>query len=411
MEQLPLFQSPPLSVSDLTAYLRDLMESDETLSDVWVMGEISNFSRPASGHVYFTLKDERAALRCVIWRTSFTRIKVALENGMAVEMHGHISLYERDGQYQLYVDAVRPAGAGFLFQEFLRLKARLEAEGLFSEERKRPIPEQPKRIGIVTSTTGAALQDMLRTLRKRYPVVEVIIASTSVQGEEAPREIIQALQKLNLYAKPDVIVVARGGGSLEDLWAFNDEGVVRAIAASEAPVITGIGHETDFTLADFAADLRAPTPTAAAVAATPDIEEIKTVLGHRFTELNLAFSLCLAAKRSQSGNIEQHLHQVSPQRRIQNDRQRLDDLIDRAGRALVYSIKLNRAQWKGLHSRLQALNPLAVLKRGFAIVQKPDGSLVTSVQQIVIGQQILVKLVDGHLFAKVEEISTASDQE
>lgn len=257
--QPELFRPSSLTVSQLTLYLRELLESDPVLMDVWVEGEISNLSRPSSGHIYFTLKDAAAALRCVIWRTTATRLRVDLQNGLAVAAHGRISLYERDGTYQLYIDQLRPAGEGWLYQEFMRLKARLEEEGLFAPERKRPLPEWPARIGIVTSPTGAALQDMLNTLRRRFPLAEVILAPCAVQGDEAPPEIVRALEQLNrLSPAPDVILLARGGGSLEDLWAFNDERVVRAVAASVVPVITGVGHETDFTLSDFAADQRAP---------------------------------------------------------------------------------------------------------------------------------------------------------
>src|SRR5512142_1059833 len=238
MDQLPMFQTPSLSVTEITRYLRDLLDNDEVLRDVWVRGEVSNFSRPSSGHLYFTLKDGGAALRCVVWRSTALRLRFGLQNGLAVEAHGAVSLYERDGQYQLYVEAIRPAGEGLLFQEFMRL----ESEGLFDAERKRELPERPARIGIVTSPTGAALQDMLNTLRARYPLAEVILAPCAVQGESAPGEIESALNGLCERARPDVIIVSRGVGALEDLWAFNDEHVVRAIAAASAPVITGVGH-------------------------------------------------------------------------------------------------------------------------------------------------------------------------
>ncbi|HEX9018589.1 MAG TPA: exodeoxyribonuclease VII large subunit, partial [Anaerolineaceae bacterium] len=264
MDQFPLFQSPSLSVTDLTRYLRDLLDNDAVLQDVWVQGEISNLSQPQSGHKYFTLKDSAASLHCVVWRSTALRMRFGMQNGLAIEAHGAISVYERDGAYQLYVDAIRPAGEGLLYQQFMRLKSRLESEGLFDEERKRLLPERPRRIGIVTSSTAAALQDMLNTLAARYPLAEVILSPCAVQGDAAPDEIVAALERLCQQASPDVIIMARGGGSLEDLWAFNDERVVRAICASPIPVITGIGHETDFTLADFAADVRAPTPTGAA---------------------------------------------------------------------------------------------------------------------------------------------------
>src|SRR5512134_1641005 len=265
--QPTLFSTQQWTVSKLTFYIRKLLEENEVLQDVWVQGEISNLSRPASGHVYFTLKDSSAALKCVMWKTSALRLRMGLQDGMEVEVHGRIGVYEVSGQYQLYADQIRPVGEGALYQEFMRLKSMLEAEGLFASERKRPIPMFPHRIGIVTSATGAALRDMLNTLRRRLPLVEVILAPSPVQGVEAPPALVKALQSLVLQS-PDVILLARGGGSIEDLWAFNDERVVRAVANSRVPVICGVGHETDFTLSDFAADLRAPTPTAAAELAT-----------------------------------------------------------------------------------------------------------------------------------------------
>ena len=295
MPQLPLFlpQIPASwTVSDLTRYLRELIESDELLQDVWVQGEVSNFSRASSGHVYFTLKDNSASLRCVMWRNTVIRQSFIPRDGDAIEVHGSISVYEAGGQYQLYADIFRLAGEGALYQEFLRLKALLEAEGLFDQERKRPIPLKPKRIGIVTSPTGAALQDMLNTIQRRFPLVEVILAPTPVQGEDSPQAIIKALQDVVRVANPDVVIMARGGGSIEDLWAFNDEGVARAIFASPVPIITGVGHETDFTIADFVSDLRAPTPTAAAELATPnqaDMRDNLAALSEQLYRLMQAF--------------------------------------------------------------------------------------------------------------------------
>ncbi|MFW5714622.1 MAG: exodeoxyribonuclease VII large subunit, partial [Brevefilum sp.] len=263
-EEYSLFQPQNvLNVSQLTGYLRQLLESDEILQDLWVEGEISNFAQPSSGHLYFSLKDGESSIRCVMWRNSAARLNFAPRDGLAVQAHGSVNIYKVNGQVQLYVDTLQPAGEGALYQEFLRMKAKLEAEGLFDEARKRPIPEIPQVIGIITSPTGAALQDMLNTLRRRYPVAEVVLAPTAVQGIDAPPGIADALSRLNSETHPDVILLGRGGGSIEDLWAFNEEQVVRAVVTSQTPVISGVGHETDFTLTDFAADLRAPTPTAA----------------------------------------------------------------------------------------------------------------------------------------------------
>lgn len=404
MEQSALFGPRILSVADLSRYLRALMESDEILRDVWVSGEISNLSRPASGHIYFTLKDQNAALRCVIWRTNAARLMVNLRDGQAVEAHGAISVYERDGQYQLYIDTLRLAGEGWLYQEFLRLKARLESEGLFDVERKHLVPAFPRKIGIVTSATGAALQDILNTLTHRFPLAEVILSPAAVQGDDAPPALVRALRRLEA-AKPDVILLARGGGSLEDLWAFNDESVVRAIADCSIPIITGIGHETDFTLADFAADLRAPTPTGAAVLATPDAAELRASLGSQLLHLDSAMSAILTVNHRDVADMQQRLTRLSPQRRVQEDRQQLDEYLERARRGLNASLHLRRAQLDGQRSRLQALSPLAVLQRGYAVVRTPDGTILHSVAQTKPGDEITATVSDGELAATVRKIS------
>ena len=403
MLQPPLFARVSLTVSELTRYLRQLFEADEILRDVWVQGEISNLARPSSGHVYFTLKDATSALRCVIWKSAALRMRVGLDNGLAVEAHGYISLYERDGTYQLYIDALRPAGEGRLLQEFLRLKARLEEEGLFAPERKRPVPAHPRLIGIVTSPTGAALQDILNTLRRRYPLAEVVLAPSAVQGDDAPLEVVAALKALNRQVHPDVILLARGGGSLEDLWAFNDERVVRAIVDSQAPVITGVGHETDFTLADFAADLRAPTPTGAAVLATPDKADLRANLVSLDDRLDSAFAAIREDRKARLDEIERRLRRASPLWQIQNGRQRLDDLSTRSQLSLAHRLQLRHAHLAGLRSRLLTLNPLAVLERGFAVVSSPDGSLVRSVSQVKVGDGIQVQVTDGKFDAEVTQ--------
>ena len=404
MEQPQLFGPRLLSVTELTRYMRALMDSDEILRDIWVSGEISNLSQPSSGHIYFSLKDQTATLRCVIWRTTAMRMLVNLRNGQAVEAHGAISLYERDGTYQLYVDSLRLAGEGWLYQEFLRLKARLEAEGLFDEARKRAIPAIPQRIGIVTSATGAALQDILNTLTNRYPLAEVILSPAPVQGDDAPPRLVKALQRLEA-ARPDVIIIARGGGSLEDLWAFNDERLVRAIVASSIPVITGIGHETDFTLADFAADLRAPTPTGAAVLATPDAAEMRAALGSQLLHLDSAMAALIAASKRDTADTLLRLGRLSPQRKVQDDRQRLDELLERAVRSLSAHQRLRHAQVDGLSSRLQALSPLAVLQRGYAVLRGQGGRILQSVSQVKPGDIVKARIQDGDLTAQVQQIN------
>ncbi len=340
MSQMSLFQPPALSVTELTRHLRGLLESDALLQDVWVTGEVSNFSRPASGHLYFTIKDSGASLRCVMWRNTAMRQTFLPRDGDGIEAHGAVSIYEAGGQYQLYADLLRPAGEGALYREFLHLKAQLEAEGLFDPQRKRPIPLLPQCIGIVTSPTGAALRDMLNILLRRYPLARVVLAPTPVQGDEAPLSIIAALQNLNRAARPDVILVARGGGSIEDLWAFNHEGVARAIAASPAPVITGIGHETDFTIADFVADLRAPTPTAAAELATPDGSELRAGVLDLVMRLDRTAAAGLDQRRWALADAHNRLLLHSPLARLRSDRQRMDELLHRLATAAGHSLAL-----------------------------------------------------------------------
>jgi len=397
--QPTLFSTQQWTVSRLTFYIRKLLEENEVLQDVWVQGEISNLSRPASGHVYFTLKDSSAALKCVMWKTSAMRLGIALQDGMEVEVHGKIGIYEVSGQYQLYADQIRPVGEGALYQEFMRLKAMLEAEGLFAPERKRPIPLFPRKIGIVTSATGAALRDMLNTLRRRLPLVQVILAPSPVQGIEAPPALVKAIQTLNTQS-PDVILLARGGGSIEDLWAFNDERVVRAVVMSDVPIICGVGHETDFTLCDFVADLRAPTPTAAAELATQItmLDLRAAVQNYKMRILSATLNLLAEQKTLLSARASQ-LRYVSPDRRIQSERQRVDELARRAHSSLFHQVQLQSAHVKGMARRLEALSPLAVLARGYAIVtRKEDGSVVSRVAQA--SDEMKVRVSDGEFEVK-----------
>jgi exodeoxyribonuclease VII large subunit len=390
------------SVTQLTQYLRDLLASDANLQDMWVQGEISNFVRHGSGHWYFTMKDRGAALKCVMWKNMAQRQKFIPRDGDAIEAHGAIGVYEVGGVYQLYADAIRPVGAGALYQEFLRLKARLEAEGLFAPERKRSIPTWPRRIAIITSPTGAALRDMLNTLRRRYPLVEVILLPTPVQGVEAPPAIERSFQAVR-GIQPDVILLARGGGSIEDLWAFNDERVAYAIAACPFPVISGVGHETDFTIADFVADLRAPTPTAAAELATPDRTDLRETLTDLADRLGRAAQSAISEQRWQLSSIENRLRLRSPKIRLQSDRQRVDDLSRRAETAWMHRLQLQRARLAGLEQQLNSLNPLAVLARGFAVVTQADGKVVQSAAQVQPGEKLGVRVHEGQFGVEVRD--------
>jgi exodeoxyribonuclease VII large subunit len=401
--QPTLFASVQWTVTRLTAYLRQVIESDPALQDVWVRGELSNVSRPASGHLYFTLKDSGASLRGVMWRSETSRLKLPLRDGMEVEAHGKIGIYEIGGQYQLYADVLRPVGEGALYAEFLRLKSMLEAEGLFDPARKRAIPQLPKRIGIVTSATGAALRDMLNTLRRRLPIADVILAPSPVQGADAPPALVAALQTLNRI-HPDVILIARGGGSIEDLWAFNDERVVRAVAASDAPVISGVGHETDFTLTDFAADLRAPTPTAAAELATPvTLFDLASAMRDLAQRAQMAITNLIERGRIECSNIESRLKFYSPARRLQSERQRADEWSRRLAAAPAHRLALEAEKIAGLGKRLVALSPFEVLARGYAVVTRPaDGSLIRSVGQVKEKEVIEVRVSDGEFGAVVK---------
>jgi len=403
------FSPPVYSVSDLNGYIRALLESNENLMDIWVEGEISNLSRPRSGHIYFTLKDEDASVRCVVWRVNASRLTGSLQEGMLVEAHGYVSVYEGGGQYQLYVDGLRRAGEGRLYQQFLILKEKLTDEGLFDEDRKRPLPPLPKVIGVVTSPTGAAFQDMLNTLRSRFPLVEVVLSPASVQGAAAPEQIVCALEVLNRIVKPDVIIIGRGGGSLEDLWAFNDERVVRAVAASDTPVISGVGHETDFTLSDFSADLRAPTPTGAAVMAVPDINEFRTALqgwdGH-LKQTVRTFLDGLGAALSMNRN---RLEYASPERNIQQRMQHLDTVNFRFDRIRESFFSVQHQKLAIFDEKLAAFNPHLILGRGYALVEDGAGKPIRSVKQVKLGNDIHVNISDGIISADVSGIKEQED--
>ncbi len=405
MAQLALLglTSPVLSVSDLTRRVRELLDTDYRLQDVWVSGEASNVSRPASGHLYFTLKDAQASLRCVMWRPDAVRLLSPPREGEAVEVHGRVSVYELAGQYQLYADTLRPAGEGVLYQNFLRLKVQLEAEGLFAAERKRPLPAWPSRIGLVTSPSGAALRDVIHVLRRRFPLAEVTLAPTPVQGEDAPAGLVAALQALNRHVKPDVILLVRGGGSIEDLAAFNDEGVARAIVASHAPVVSGVGHETDFTIADFVADRRAPTPSAAAEIVTPDVTVLAEDL--RLAQARLVGAL-VERLRTQRWALDERrfkLRLASPRAQVAGVRQRLDDLGARAQAAIGAGVRLRRAAIGGLAQTLRAVGPAAVLERGYAVVRLAmDGQVIRSREQAAPGAALEVRVADGVFPARAE---------
>jgi exodeoxyribonuclease VII large subunit len=400
-----LFLDAPsvLSVSQVSRYMKELLETDEILQDVWVRGEVSGYRMYPSGHCYFTLKDAEAQLPCVFFKNARMRSAAQeLRDGMAIAANGRISLYERDGKLQLYVEDVELIGEGALFLRFEQLKARLAAEGLFDASRKRPLPASPSVIGIVTSPQAAALRDMLRVLRTRYPLASVILSPALVQGAEAPAAIAEALDLLNEHGEAEVVILGRGGGSIEELWAFNDEVVARAIARSRIPVISGVGHETDFTIADFVADQRASTPTAAASAAVPDIAEWCAHVVELQQELTEFMDAFLNDQREQLERTRRDLLRLNPQYQLERLQQRLDDTSALLQARIQYILSLHHERLRGIALRLHSLSPMLTIARGYAVVrQDADQTIVTSMQQVQPGDQLTIQVTDGHIHAIV----------
>ena len=391
-------------VGQITSYLKSLLETDDLLQDLWLEGEISNWRAYPSGHVYFTLKDEQAAIHCVIWRSRAAQLDFQPRDGDGVVAHGYISIYEARGAYQLYVDELRKAGAGLWALEFERLKRKLQAEGLFDPARKRALPRFPRRVGVVTSPAGAAFGDICRVLWRRYPLVEVLLAPSSVQGAEAPGQIVAALRQLAERDDVDLIIVARGGGSMEDLWAFNDEQVARAIAASPQPVVTGVGHETDLTIADLVADLRAPTPSAAAEVAVPNGQELGETVAQCRVTLEAQARQILGRARLDLERQATALRRASPQSTVNRRRQHLDELVQRLQMTLRHDLDLRRASLRAMEGRLRPLSPLATLERGYSVVrQRASREVVRSVRQAPAGQALTVRVADGEFPARAEE--------
>ena len=399
MQQSLFDLAPTLTVAQLVRQIKDVVEADDVLNDVWVRGEVSNFSQAASGHVYFSLKDRDASMRCVMWRTDAARVFRLPGNGDAIEVHGKVSMYEARGEVQLYVDEIKLSGAGVLWQEFERLRARLEAEGLFAAEHKRELPLFPRKIGVVTSREGAVFHDICTVLRRRYPLTQILLAPTLVQGANAAPMIAGAIKTINDF-DIDVLIVARGGGSIEDLWAFNEEIVARAIYDSRVPVISAVGHETDFTIADFVADVRAPTPSAAAELVAPDARELRASVRAGARQLAQLLREQIGEARANLARQVYALERNSPRARIVNDRQRVDDLTRRIGLQMRQRIALKRQALAGAARHLAALNPEATLARGYAIVQeKQTGRVVKKKSQVAGRKEISVRVSDGQFDA------------
>ncbi|MDE2860729.1 MAG: exodeoxyribonuclease VII large subunit [Chloroflexota bacterium] len=388
---------PVYSVGQVTRYLKESLDADAVLSDLWVRGEVSNLFNSAAGHYYFTLKDAAGQIRCVMFRPATGGEN--LSNGGAVITHGRVSLYEVRGDLQLYVDMVQPEGVGERHLELERLKARLEAEGLFHPSRKRPLPEYPRRIAVVTSPFGSVWHDIQNVIGRRYPLAELALAPAPVQGEGAAAAIAEALEAVDRETDVDVVIVARGGGSLEELWPFNEEVVARAIYASRAPVVSAVGHETDYTVADLVADARAPTPSAAAEMVAPDRSELLVRVRTQANELSQRMGDAMESHVRELDQSVWRLNRSAPD--VTTWRQRLDDLSTASGRSLQTYLAVRGERVKGLEFRLETLSPANVLSRGYAVVQRQDsGETVTSVAQITAGDEVQIKVSDGEFAAR-----------
>jgi exodeoxyribonuclease VII large subunit len=388
------------SVGQVATYVRELLETDTHLADLWVEGEVSNLTRSAAGHTYFTLKDESSQLRCVMFRRQHAG--TPLEDGTQVTAHGRISFFERRGELQLNVDFVQPAGVGIWQAQLERLKAQLEEEGLFEPSRKRPIPSFPRRIGVVTSPAGAVFHDICNIVGRRWPLTEIVLAPTLVQGDEAAPAIVEALSALNGESDIDVIIVARGGGSVEELWPFNEEVVARAIYASRIPIVSAVGHETDYTIADYVADLRAPTPSAAAELVVPDRSEVSRQIRGSIVTMEGWMAGQVARHRAGADQLLLRLRRSVPN--VEQERQRLALLLRSAQSAMAQGLNGHRERLKAYALQLRSLEPRGTLARGYALVQRrADGQVVRSVSQVKGRERLDVHVADGRFPAEVSK--------
>ena len=415
------------TVAQITVILRDAIASEPALQDCWVEGEISNIARPSSGHIYLTLKDERSQIRCAIFRSAAARLNFSPKNGDAVLLHGRLSIYDARSEYQIIGDWMEPSGIGVLQLAFERLKKVLAAEGLFDEIHKKSLPEFPQKVGVVTSPTGAAFRDILRMLQERYPAVEVLLVPTLVQGEGAADQIANAIACANRISEMDLLIVGRGGGSIEDLWAFNEEVVARAIFSSHIPIVSAIGHETDFTIADFVADFRAPTPSAAVELAFPDQEELLRQVANLRLRLKQGITTRLRAGQSMLSNARSRIvpgryldainrfHQtiarldVQGQRgiekRLANERGQLKSSAKPLTQFVSHRITAGMEEWRTLSARLTVLNPMATIARGYGVCQNQKGETVREALQVQDGEMVDFQLSRGRLKCKVVERS------
>lgn len=388
------------TVSQLNKFIKQVLDGATILNNIWIKGEISNFKLHYSGHCYLTLKDEGGVLKAVMFKSSASKLSFTPENGMKVLARGRVSVYERDGSYQLYIDEMQPDGVGALHIAYEQLKAKLEAEGLFDAKYKKSLPQYPSKIGVITATTGAAIRDIINVLSRRYPCAKIIIYPSLVQGEGASAGICEGIKYFNDTSGADVLIVGRGGGSIEDLWAFNEEATVRAIFASEIPVISAVGHETDFTIADFVADMRAPTPSAAAEIAVPSIYE----LGGKINDLRSRVIFATLNFIKLKKTIISKLAVKSPEARLADNRIYIDDLTKNLIRNTNLIISKKSDILKASAGKLNAVSPLAVLGRGYSIAKKSDGTVIRSVKDASDGEKFELVMSDGTAYAYFSDI-------
>lgn len=391
------------TVGQINRYIRNLLENDFILSSLLVKGEISNFKAHSSGHLYFTLKDASGALSCVMFRQDAAGLPFEPENGMQVVVYGHVSLYEKTGQYQLYAEFLEPLGIGALQVAFEQLKEKLAAEGLFDGDFKREIPKNPSCIAVITSPTGAAVRDILQIVKRRDPNVKVAIFPTLVQGEQAAADIVRSLKLVNEWGKADVIILGRGGGSMEDFWCFNDENVARAVFASEIPVISAVGHETDFTITDFVADMRAPTPSAAAELATMPLSERREAFHRLELRLERDVSALLTSCRRRLDLLKSRPVMERPLERIYRTMMDMEETQQRLDKEMTNRLMQRAERWQYLTNRLEAASPLAVMSRGYVMAVTSSGKLLTSVKQVEVGDRVTLHLQDGKMETNIQE--------
>ena len=393
-----------ISVSELNEYVKMLIDNDEILMHVSVRGEISNFTNHRTGHFYLTLKDEGSLIKAVMFRGYASKLKFLPENGMKVIVTGRVSAFVRDGQYQIYIEDMEPDGVGALYIAYEQLKRKLTAEGLFDRAKKKPLPKIPTRIGIITSPTGAAVRDIINILGRRFPLCRPVLYPSLVQGDGAPANIIAGIDYFNETKSADVLIVGRGGGSIEDLWAFNDEALCRKVAASQIPIISAVGHETDFTLCDFAASVRAPTPSAAAELAVPESAELARKIGNVQTKMELLCTQKIKLSRERLTRLASSRSLTSPMNLIDDKRMALGVTEEKLYSRIEKILERKKAMLGASAAKLDALNPLAVVARGYSAVFADDGGLIKSVEQTKIGQTVSFMLTDGKISAEVKTV-------